>query len=227
VSQALANRHFERGQPLGRRLRIGESEWLTVVGVVGDRDDIRTRGDYAIYVPLAQARPTEIEILGDVVAATAAIADAGPPGAVLGPPRSRADVFAMHLWFRALLGALGVAAFLLLGGGLWVSAANEASATRYEVAIRRATGATRHAVWLFYAGFAGRRLLGSLMAGAWLSLFLGAGLAEAYGSIPQVDLGIWAGASLWVTATYLLGSAPALLGAANGPLLPTLDARSS
>lgn len=225
VSRALADRHFERGEPLGRRLRIGESEWLTVIGVVGDRDDVRTRADYGIYVPLAQARPTEIELLADVSTSwVASLAVAAPAGVVLAAPLSRADVFAVHRWFRALLGALGVVAFALLGAGLWISAANEGGATRHEVAVRRAVGASRGAVWRFYVGFAGRRVLAALMAGAWLSLFLGAGLAEAYGSIPQIDLGVWTGAAAWVTATYLLGSAPALLGAAKGPVLSALDA---
>lgn len=225
VSRALADRHFERGEPLGRRLRIGESEWLTVVGVVGDRDDVRTRTDYAIYVPLAQARPTELEILVDVSAPAAAdFAVAAPPGVELGTPRSRADVFAVHLWFRAMLGVLGLAALVLLGAGLWVSAANEAAATRYEVAVRRAVGATRGAVWRFYVAFAGRRVLAALLVGAWLSLFLGAWLAEAHGSIPQMDLGVWGGAGVWVTAMYLLGSAPALLAAAERPVLPALEA---
>jgi len=48
---------------------------------------------------------------------------------------------------------------------------------------------------LFYASFAARRILAALAAGAWLSLFLGAGLAEAYGSIPQIDWTVWGAAA--------------------------------
>jgi hypothetical protein len=228
VSQALANRHFERGLAIGRRLRIGESDWLTVVGIVGDRDDIQTYADYAIYLALAQVGPTEIELLADIApSGVGAILAAAPPGAVLGPPRTWAEVFAVHRWFRTLLNALGVAALGLLGAGLWVSARNEAGATRYEVAVRRAVGASRRAVWTFYMSFASRRVLPALVAGAWLSLFLGAGLSEAYGSIPQIDWAVWAGAAAWVSAMYVLGSAPPFLRAANEPLLPTLNQSSS
>jgi ABC-type antimicrobial peptide transport system permease subunit len=126
-----------------------------------------------------------------------------------------------------LLNALGVVALGLLGAGLWVSARNEAGATRYEVAVRRAVGASRRAVWTFYMSFASRRVLPALVAGAWLSLFLGAGLSEAYGSIPQIDWAVWAGAAAWVSAMYVLGSAPPFLRAANEPLLPTLNQSSS
>ena len=234
VSQALANRHFERGLAVGRRLRIGESDWLTVVGIVGDRDDVQTYADYAIYLALAQVGPTEIELLADIEllagiapSGVGAILAAAPPGAVLGSPRTWAEVFAAHRWFRTLLNALGVAALGLLGAGLWVSARNEAGASRYEVAVRRAVGASRRAIWTFYLSFSSRRVFPALVAGAWLSLFLGAGLSEAYGSIPQIDWAVWAGAATWVSAMYVLGSAPPFLRAAHEPLLPTLNQSSS
>jgi hypothetical protein len=224
VSRALANRHFERGQPLGRGLRVGESEWLTVVGVVGDRDDVRTTADYAVYLPIAQAQPSEIEWLLPEHVDVARVAAVAPAGTVLGAPRSRADVFAVHRWFRGLMAVLGLAALALLGAGLWVSAMNEAGATRYEVAVRRAVGAGRKALWRFYAAYAGRRVLIALAIGAWLSLFLGAGLTYAYGSIPQLDWRVWSCLGLWVAGLYVIGSAPPLVRAVDDPLVPTLDA---
>jgi hypothetical protein len=224
VSQALANRHFERGQPLGKRLRIGDSEWMTVVGVVGDRDDAGIPAEYAIYVPLAQVRPTEIELItdGSPVDVESVLATA-PLGAALGAPRTRAEIFSVHRWFRALLNVLGIAAAALLGAGLWVSAGSEADAARYEVAVRRAVGARQKGVWRFYLSFAGRRLFIALAFGAWLSLFLGAGLTEAYASIPQIDWTVWGAVAAWISVMYVLGSAPPFVRAANSPMLPTLD----
>jgi hypothetical protein len=223
VSQALANRHFEGGRPLGKRLRVGDSPWVTVVGVVGDRNAAGL-GDHAIYVPLAEVQPTEIELIVDGPTTIGeAIALTAPPGAALSAPRAQADVFAVHGWFRRLLNALGAAATALLGVGLLVSAANESDAARYEVAVRRAVGAPRRAVWRFYLAFAGRRLFAALLVGAWLSLFLGAGLSEAYASIPQIDWAVWGLVGVWVFITYTLGSLPPFLRAVRSPLLPTLD----
>ncbi|MGD8872743.1 MAG: ABC transporter permease, partial [Gemmatimonadota bacterium] len=54
VSEALANRHFERGQALGKRVRIGNGSWLTVVGVARDAVDVQNRFEYAVYIPLTQ-----------------------------------------------------------------------------------------------------------------------------------------------------------------------------
>ena len=112
---------------------------------------------------------------------------------------------------------------VLLGVGLWVAAANEAAATGVEIAVRRAVGATRRSFWTFYVVFAGRRLAFALVVGAWLSLFLGAGLEVAAPSIPRIDWRIWCGAAAWVSAMYVLGSLPPMLRAASAPLLRGLE----
>lgn len=166
VSASLAGRHFELGQPLGRRLRVGESAWLTVVGVVSDRSDARSHQDYAIYVPLAQAAPENIEILVDGPASSLERAlAAAPAGVAVDPVRSAAEVFSSQVWFQNLLRALAWITMGLVGVGLWTSATNEAGAARYEVAVRRAVGATRRSSVGFYVGFAGRRLALALTLG--------------------------------------------------------------
>jgi hypothetical protein len=218
VSRALAARHFEDGNPLGRRLRVAESGWLTIVGVVDGSDD------YAVYLPLAQARPTDIEVLvsGSASALRPAL-DAAPAGAVLGNAQSKAEVFSVHRWFRRWLSGMGVAALVLLGAGLWVSAANEAAATGPEIAVRRAVGATRRSFWTFYVAFAGRRLVFALLVGGWLSLFLGAALESASASIPRFDWRIWCGVAAWVSAMYLIGSLRPMLRGASAPLVGGLE----
>jgi hypothetical protein len=214
VSRALAARHFEDGNPIGRRLRVAESGWLNIVGVVDGSDG------YAVYLPLAQARPSDIEVLGSSLRAAV---DGAPVGVVIGEPRTMAEVFAAHRWFERWLSAMGAAALVLLGAGLWISAANEARATGTEIAVRRAVGATRSSFWRFYVAFAGRRLGFAWVVGAWLSLFLGAGQQAASSIIPQVDWRIWCGAAAWVSGMYVLGSLRPMLRAASGPLLSGLE----
>jgi hypothetical protein len=223
VSAALARRHFEDGEPLGRRLRVGESSWLTVVGIVSDRSDVRNHQDYAIYVPLAQAAPEDIEIFVDgPPSSLEAILDAAPVGTSLGSPMSRVQVFTAHLWFRRLLAFIGWTTMALVLVGLFTSAANEAGAARYEVAVRRAVGATRRSFWFFYLSFAGKRLGFALILGAWLSLFLGAGLTLAYPDVPQVDWSVWAGAAAWIGVLYIGGSFGPVMRAARGPMVSSL-----
>jgi hypothetical protein len=189
-----------------------------VIGVVDGHDG------YAIYLPLAQARPTDIEILaaGSETALRPA-RDAAPAAAKIGVLRSRAEVFSTHGWFRRLLNAIGTTALLVLGAGLWISAANEAGAARHEIAVRRAVGATRRSFWTFYFRFAGRRLAFALAVGAWLSLFLGAGLEGAYTAMPRADWRVWCVVGSWVSIVYVLGSLLPMARAAKELLLGALE----
>ena len=225
VARAMANRHFQDGEPLGRRLRVGESDWLTVVGVVDALGPEPRGGDsYAIYLPLAQARPPDIEVLTDgSPAALATVLDRAPPGTVSGAARPSSDVFATHRWFRRLLNVMGMATLVLTGAGLWISAANEAGAVRYEIGVRRAVGATRRSLWAFHARFTSRRLVVVVVLGAWLSLFLGAGLEQAFPSIPRLDWRIWLGAATWISMAYVLGSLPRMVRASRASLTDALE----
>jgi ABC-type antimicrobial peptide transport system permease subunit len=134
------------------------------------------------------------------------LADLAEAGARVSAPQTRGEVFAVHRWFRGLLAFLGIAAMLVLGVGLWVSAGREARAARFEIGVRRAVGARRSELLCFSLGFVGVRLGFAVLLGAWLSLFLGAGLSEAYGAIPQVDWLALLTAGAWVSMTYLIGS---------------------
>jgi hypothetical protein len=225
VSEALANRHFERGQALGKRVRIGNGSWLTVVGVARDAVDVQNRFEYAVYVPLTQALPSEIEVLsGTAAAPTDALAELAEDGALVAPPRTRAEVFAVHRWFRMLLMALGAVAVLVVGTGLWVAAANEARGTRFEMGLRRAVGAAARDLYGYCGAFLARRLITAVAVGVWLSLFLAAGLGKAYGAIPLIDGVALAPALAWVVLTYLLGSLPVLTRVLRAPLMRNLRA---
>ena len=57
VSKSLADRHWPGQDPLGRRIRLINGEWLTVVGVSGDviHDWFAGRNRQTLYRPMAQA----------------------------------------------------------------------------------------------------------------------------------------------------------------------------
>ncbi len=209
VSQTLARRHFERGEAVGRRIRFGEGGWLTVVGIVTDRGDNRDHMEYAVYLPVTQTRPTELEVMGrasrDQLRRAAHVTAAGISVA---DPRSLDEVFAVHNWFGWVLDVAGVLSYLLVVLGVWLGASNEARATEFEISLRKAVGATRADLIRHYLGRTSQSLIVALGVGAWLALFAGVGLSEAYGAIPVADLSVYAWAALPVVAALVVGFWP-------------------
>ncbi|MEJ2539492.1 MAG: ABC transporter permease [Gemmatimonadota bacterium] len=107
VSQAMAIRHFQDGQAVGRRIRFGPTDWIEVIGVVPDRPGVRNGSEFAVYLPLFQARPEVVEVVEGVGSGAALPrAVAAAPGAVeVGGPVPVAATFATGRWFEGLLGA--------------------------------------------------------------------------------------------------------------------------
>lgn len=209
VSRALAARHFERGQAVGRRIRVGGSDWLTVIGIVGDRGDVRDQMEYAVYLPVAQVQPTELEVMGQTSKDRFhRAAEIAPAGISVSEPRSLAAVFAVHVWFSKLLGLAAVLSYMLVAVGVWIGASNEAKAIEFEIALRKAVGAKRSDLVRHFVGRTGRSLVAALSVGAWLALFVGVGLNEAYGGIPQADLWVSLWAALPITAAFVVGFWP-------------------
>jgi hypothetical protein len=104
----------------------------------------------------------------------------------------------------------------------WVAASNEADATWFEVGLRRAVGARQVDLRRHYVGWLARRLALVTLGGAWLSLFLGAGLSKAYGAIPQVDGPVLAVATTCVALMYCVGSFPSFRRAYRAPVMESL-----
>lgn len=207
VSRALAARHFEDGVAIGRRIRIGDSRWLTVVGVVSDGADVRDPTEYAVYLPLTQAVPSEIELFGETSRATmAGWLGTAPEGAETTSLRTAAEVFALHGWFAALMRLLGGLAYVLVVAGVCLGSRNEARATVSELALRRAVGARRRDLHALFMASSAKQIAIAIVAGAWLSLFLGAGLNSAFGSIPQIDWLVWLRTGVLVGAAQLVGA---------------------
>jgi len=218
VSRALAARHFEDGEALGRAIRVGDSPWLTVVGVVDDPPDARDHREYSVYLPLAQAAPSEIEIIaGPSPESMASALRSAPEAAEIAPARGAAVVFAAHGWFRMVLGLLGGAAYALVFLGVWLGARNEARATTFELSLRKAVGARRRDLHARFVTATGKRLTVAFGLGVWLSLFLGAGLSDAYGAMPHLDGQVWLRVALLVAVAYLVGAWPAWLRASRTP----------
>jgi len=214
VGRSLATRHFEGGQAVGRRIRIGYSNWIEVVGVVPDRPDGVGPGAWEVFVPLAQAGPSEVEAVTTGPAAAQDLAGYQGPDVRIGAARSPREARPVNRWGRLLLVGLGAAATGLFGLGVGRTERSRQRRTRLEVGLRKALGARRRALAAFWLGSLLRRVGLAALLGGWLSLFVGAALQQADGSIPSFDLRVWGAVALLMALSAAVGSWPSFARAA-------------
>jgi hypothetical protein len=187
VSRGFALEHFQDGQAIGRRVRIGSrcggvqlercGTWHTVVGVIQELPrqtlPVKQLPSEDVLVPISQVTSSEVELVGAGVASLASIAQG--QGLVTGGPEPidrRWDAMENWLgWYRAVWiwfgrGALAIAIF-----GMGVTVARRVHELGPEFAVRRAVGATRLGLSGEQLGFGLR--IGAIGAGlgAWAALF--------------------------------------------------------
>ncbi|TVP51081.1 MAG: FtsX-like permease family protein [Gemmatimonadales bacterium] len=175
VSRGFAAEHFENGEAIGRRVRIGANRhrWHTVVGVVDalprTRLPARTQPPEDIFVPITQLPPTRVEVMA-----------AGMPGpsalpanmrAVASPAERDRLIAAWTTGFVRLWRGAGLAAGALAVLGIVMTVARRIREEAREIAVHRAVGATRARVVGRYLRFGlGVGAVGAGL-GCWAALF--------------------------------------------------------
>jgi putative ABC transport system permease protein len=228
VNQHLAAREWPDQDPIGKRLTLGNdpadsSEWLTVVGVVGDskRQDLQTAPGPAVYVSHHTFTLPYMSVIVRSGAGEAAIGEAVRAAVrTLDRELPIGDVDAFdHVLARAtgqprfralLIGSFAVAALLLAGVGLYGLISYTVAQRVPEIGVRLALGAT--------PGQVGRLVLGQglALAGAGVAV----GLVGAVGatrllegllfSVSATDPTVYAGlAALLLTIAALACYLPA------------------
>lgn len=160
VNRALALAHFENGEAIGRRVRIGlgRDNWFQVVGVIDNRRSVSIGGalqpNYAVYTNVLQTPPSTVDVL------VRRRADSKPVQALLPTLAGRVrHVTSEENWWAERAGPLKwFSAIIYLGGSLvfflallgtaavmhlWISELTQ------EMALRRAVGARRRQVFLY------------------------------------------------------------------------------
>lgn len=193
VNRALAERHFQNGEAIGRELQVGDDRdnWFTVVGVVED-PPARAMGagklpPSSVYLSILQAPPASAELLVRGADLTALRPRITPVR--LGEPTPLRAVHAGEAaplkWFGRWTEFEGWVMVLLAGIGMFALARLWVVSLRPEIGIRRATGARRrHIVGMILGRAAGVGVLG-------------------------VALGAWFGPAAWLTLPALLPGLPA------------------
>lgn len=198
VSRALADRFWPGEDPIGKRLKrhgyYTDDPWLTVVGVVGDVQDVglgerlgitlyrpyaQTDADYARTLTLAvRTRQTAASLVPGLRAAVASV----DPSVPIFQVRTIEDVVAASIARQrliavllALFAAIGVA---LAAAGIYGVLSQMVTERRPEIAIRMAVGATPGAaagllVWRALRLAAGGLALGLLASTYGASLLSG------------------------------------------------------
>jgi predicted permease len=178
VSEALARRDFPNASPIGKRVRY-QSEWRTIVGIVGDVRFEKLSKDIqpTIYTPFTQrGGRSSLSLLvrtsGDPTGITAmvrgVIADADSR-IVLRYVDSMSkyirDSFAQERYRATLISIFGALAALLAAVGMYGVTARAVARRAREVAIRVALGATE--------GMVVRQLIGGTIAGVTIGVVIG------------------------------------------------------
>jgi putative ABC transport system permease protein len=174
VNETLARLAFEKGEPIGRRIRLGADyeTWYTVVGISGNHTEVVPGADGirrpAVYLSAFQRPPMAARVLlvgtdDALAAAAAALAGGGLPGTAsladdrLEPvplvdpePVPLADYRSAQAdalkWSAKLAFILAGLALLLAAHGTWIAAFQTTRRRSMELAIRRAVGAPTRAI---------------------------------------------------------------------------------
>jgi hypothetical protein len=236
VSEGLARDAWPQGDAVGRRLRLGDGPWLTVVGVAGETREptsilgIGGKPSGQIYVPyvvnpaatmtlvLRGPRPSAFaDALRDVMRSM----DPSLPlygVRTLREARRRSDWVA-ELWGRTL-GWSAAAALLLVCTGVYGVVSRGVARRRREIGVRMALGADRRALLGLVLRQAMRLAAAGLAIGVVGALLLNRSLAGLlYGVSPSDPLTLVGGVALLLVVTLLATLAPAVRASRVDPLV--------
>jgi putative ABC transport system permease protein len=233
VSESMAARHWPGEDPVGRRLRIRDGAWITVVGVAGDmiQDWFNKRNAPTMYRPMAQAPADFMGI---------AVRTAGDPTAAVGAVRqallrvdSTQPVFEMMTmrvqlqertiglqYLAAIMTVFGGLALVLAAVGLYAVTAYLVAQRRHEIGLRIALGASAADVVRMTVAQALRLTLMGAAIGLALSIALSRLMEAGILGIATSDASVFLGFSAILIATAMLaGYLPARRAAAIDPMI--------
>jgi len=222
VNQALATRHFQQGEAVGRKIMIGRDrgDWYTVVGIVENQRSVGfgagLQPPFAVYLSVLQHPARAVDLVVDrpddaVITAVARRVRDGL-GAAATMPVSTARLVGAEVaplrWFGGMLGLDGWVILLVATLGTLVVMRLWVITLSYEFGLRRSVGARRRDLFGFVLWRAAGVAVGGVAIGLWLGIFVWGGLATVVARLPEWD------------PLLALRIAPLLAGAAFAGALP-------
>ena len=223
VSESMARKYWPGEDPIGRRVRLGEKDWVTVVGICGDviQDWFLRRNSPTIYRPYVQA-PSDffgvmVRTSGDPVSAAGAVRQAllrvDPNQPVFDLMTMRRSLHERTIGLQYLSGIMGtfaVLALVLAAVGLYAVIAYLVAQRRHEIGLRIALGATAGDVLRLTVGQAFRLTVVGTAIGLALSIALARLMETALLGIATSDAGVFAAfASILMAVALAAGYLPA------------------
>jgi putative ABC transport system permease protein len=233
LSTAAALRHFGEAEPIGRRVKIGTSPWLTVVGVSGDviQDWFSRRNAPTLYRPYVQA-PTlylavGVRAAGDLpsliqpLRAAVREIDAAQPVFDVMPMRVALHERTIGLQYVAgIMAVFGALALALSVVGVYSVMAFAVAQRTHEIGVRIALGANRNDVLRLTVGQAALLTAFGVGAGLVLSFGLGRFMESALFGVISNDLRVSAGfAIVLIAAALTAGYVPARRATGIDPVI--------
>jgi predicted permease len=225
VTRGFVDRYFDGRSPLGKRIRLGQSEstapWLTIVGVVPDvwydgndtKDALRT----VAFTPLAQGDNRFLSIA--VVAHGQPMSFARPvqeaissidPDQPMYWVRTLAETLQRSGWYFAVFGTLfmifGGAALFLATVGVYGVVSFGVSRRTQEVGVRMALGASARDVLSMFLRQGSLQIAVGLSCGLVLAFFLAKGLALVMFQVNTRNPLMYAGVTVALALTSLLAT---------------------
>jgi putative ABC transport system permease protein len=232
VSESMARKFWPNEDPIGRRMKVRNSPWLTVVGISGDviHDWFNRRNTPAMYRPWSQS-PTDYLCLvlrtgGDptLVAPEArrALLNIDPDQPVFDVMTMRRALHERTIglqYLAAIMTTFAAIALLLATVGLYALVTYFVAQRRHEIGVRIALGASARDVVRLTVGQALRMTLTGTAIGAILAVALSrlmqAGLLGIASSDPRI---VVAFAAVLSVAALVAGYVPARRAAAIDPI---------
>lgn len=235
ISQSLAREHFQGGEALGRQilLKLDESEWYTVVGVVLDHPPKGFGGEVqpssVIYLSVLQHPPGAVDLLirpepvgPSMTAVERAIGSQVRTGESPTPMVSEQELLAREAgpltWFGRWFSVLGWAMLLITTAGTFVLMRLWVRSLRPELGLRRAVGARQFHLLRYILSRAIVTALAGVAIAAWFGPALWNSLPEMVAGIPPWDFELLAPLALILVGIALAGAlVPALQASRDTP----------
>ena len=232
ISRSTAEKYFPGADPIGRRLKLGSSPLLTIVGISGDviHDWSSRRDAPTVYRPYVQAPSGYLAV---AVRATGDLSSLVPPvrAAVRAIDSAQAvyDVRPMEValaertiglqYVAAIMGLFGFLALVLAVVGVYSLMAFIITQRTHEIGVRIALGANRRDVLRLTVGQSLRMTAVGVTLGLLVSFALGRGLEAALFGVISSDIRLSLGvAVLLVLAAVSAGYLPARRATTINPI---------
>jgi putative ABC transport system permease protein len=221
INASMARTWWNQQNPIGQRVNLGDDQWRTIVGVVGDvhHEGLGTKPDSEIYlpyeqVPTVEARPivvlrTSIEPAGVTAALRRAVSqvDANVPLDQIETMTQIVYGSVEESRFRTSIVAMfALLALFVAGIGLYGVMSYAVNQKTREFGIRMAVGATPGAILRVVLGTAARLVSIGICLGLAGAVLLARGIASLLYGVAPFDVATLASVSILLATIALLAS---------------------